>query len=39
MDETTRMVSPKRMENPDGEPIPAFVQLNTLTDFVAFLEK
>jgi hypothetical protein len=39
IDETTHMILPKRREMVDDEPVPAHIQLNTLTDFVAFLEK
>jgi hypothetical protein len=33
------MILPQKLVKPDDEPIPAQVQLNTLTDFVAFMER
>lgn len=38
-DQVSGMVLPKRAEKLDDGPIPALCQLETLTDFVAFLEK
>jgi hypothetical protein len=33
------MILPQKLAKPDDDPISANVQLNSLTDFVAFLER
>ena len=38
-DEPSKMILPQKLVKADDQPIPAQVQLNTLTDFVAFMER